>query len=225
VEPGSVLYKKPLVIIRGAFRPILCVHLDMVAAAVKQFREGGGSSAEEVVSLAEISTKNMLDPKPYPLDDLLARIDMLSTVGLPALVTDLPEFYRLEAYLSRYSKRDLLFVVGAELLQLAFREEYYEKFEGGAFEALGRLFKRWVRIVVYPARQRHTNRLLTAEERQRLAADASSTGVPGGERAGRTTARVPGATPWRGCARRIGGPPVGWPVLGGRGTGGCDLPN
>lgn len=162
-EPGSVLYKKPILLIRGTFRPILRVHLDMLAAAVKMFRERSGSAADEVVSLAEISTKNPLDPTPCTLDDLLARIDTLSALGLPALVTNLPEFYRLEAYLSRYSKRDLLFVVGAELLEQAFREEYYEKLEGGAFEALGRLFKRWVRLVVYPWRQAHSNTLLTAE--------------------------------------------------------------
>jgi hypothetical protein len=135
----------------------------MLAAAQKHFRERSGTAAEEAVSLAEISTKSVLDSTPYSLDDRLARIDTLSAVGLPVLVTDLPEFYRLEAYLSRYSKRDLLFVVGAELLAQAFREEYYEKLEGGAFEGLGRLFKRWVRFVVYPARQRQTNILLTAE--------------------------------------------------------------
>jgi hypothetical protein len=163
VEPSSVLYKKPIIVIRGTFRPILRVHLDMLTAAQNHFRERSGSAADEAVSLAEISTKSVLDSTPYSLDDRLARIDTLSAVGLPVLVTDMPEFYRVEAYLSRYSKRDLLFVVGAELLALAFREEYYEKLEGGAFEGLGRLFKRWVQVAVYPARQRHANTLLTAE--------------------------------------------------------------
>jgi hypothetical protein len=163
VEPSSILYKKPIIAIRGRFRPILRVHLDMLTAAKKRFREGSGSQADEAVSLAEISTKNVLDPTHYTPDDLLARIDTLSAVGLPVLVTDFPEFYRVEAYLSRYSKRDLLFVVGAELLAQAFREEYFEKLDGGVFEALGRLFKRWVRIVVYPARPAQTNTLLTAE--------------------------------------------------------------
>jgi hypothetical protein len=162
-EPSSVLYKKPIIAIRGRFRPVLRVHLDMLTAAKKHFRERSGSEADEAVFLAEISTKNVLDPTHYTPDDLLARIDTLSAVGLPVLVTDFPEFYRVEAYLSRYSKRDLLFVVGAELLAEAFREKYFEKLDGGVFEALGRLFKRWVRIVVYPARPAHTNTLLTAE--------------------------------------------------------------
>jgi len=163
VEPSSVLYKKPIVVIRGTFRPILRVHLDMLAAAKKEHRVPSGSAVDDLVSLAEISTKNVLDPTPYTPDDLLARIDTLSALGLPVLITDLPEFHRLEVYLSRYSKLDLSFVVGAELLEQAFREEYYEKLDGGALEAFGRLFKRWVRVVVYPARRPRTKTLLTAE--------------------------------------------------------------
>jgi hypothetical protein len=163
VEPGSVLYKKPIIVIRGTFRPILRVHLDMLAAATKQSRERSGPAADGTVILAEISTQNVLDPTPYTLDDLLARIDTMSAVELPVLVTDLAEFYRLEAYLSRYSKRDLSFPMGAEILEQALREEYYENLDGGALEALGRLFKRWVRVVVYPSRRAHTDTLLTAE--------------------------------------------------------------
>ena len=163
VEPGSVLYKRPVLVIPGTLRPILRVHLDMLAAATRQFRERSGPVADEIVSLAEISTKNVLDPTPYTPDDLLARIDILWALGLPTLVIDLPEFYRLEGYLSRYSKREVLFVLGAETLARTFQEEYYETLDGGAFEGLGRLFKRWVRVGVYPSRQTHSNLLLTAE--------------------------------------------------------------
>lgn len=163
VEPGSVLYRKPILVIPGTFRPVLRVHLDMLAAATRQFRERSGPAADEIVSLAEISTKNVLDPTPCTPDDLLARIDTLWALRLPTLVTDLPEFYRLEAYLSRHSKREVLFVLGAENLARAFQEEYYETLDGGAFEGLGRLFKRWVRVGVYPSLRARTNRLLTAE--------------------------------------------------------------
>jgi hypothetical protein len=162
VEPGSVLYKKPIVVIRGTFRPVLRVHVDMLAAAAEQFRERTGST-DEVVSLAEISTKNVLDSTPYDANEVLARVDTLSALGLPTLVTDLPEFYGLEEYLSRYSKRDVAFVVGAKILERALREEYYEKLDGGLLEGLGRLFKRRVRFVVYPSRQTATNSLQTAD--------------------------------------------------------------
>ncbi len=162
VEPGSILYKKSMLVICGTFRPILRVHLDMLAAATKQLRERG-SERNEIVSFAEISTKDVLDPMPCTLDDLLARIDTLAALGLPTLVTDLPEFYRLDAHLSRYSKRELVFVVGAETLARIFREDYYEKLDGGAFEGVGRLFKRWVRVAIYPSPQPHSGTLLTAE--------------------------------------------------------------
>ncbi|HXJ96102.1 MAG TPA: TonB-dependent receptor [Terriglobia bacterium] len=162
VEPGSVLYKKPLVVLRGTFRPVLRVHVDILDAAAQQFRERSGPE-EEVVSLAEISTRNVLDAKPYPPGDVLARVDTLSALGLPVLVTDLAEFYGLEEYLSRYSKRDVAFAIGAKILERALREEYYEKLDGGLLEGLGRLFKRRVRFVVYPSRQADTKMLLTAQ--------------------------------------------------------------
>jgi len=129
---------------------------------VKQLRERS-ASADEVLSLAEISTKNLLDPAPYDPDDVLARVDTLTALGLPALVTDLSEFYGLEEYLSRYSKREIAFAVGAKILERALREEYYEKLDGGLLEGLGRLFKRRVRFVVYPSRQAGSSALLTAE--------------------------------------------------------------
>jgi hypothetical protein len=162
VDPGSVLYKKPIVIIRGTFRPLLSVHVDMLAAAARQFREGSGPT-DEVVSLAEISTKNVLDHTSYTAEDILARVDTLSAVGLPTLVSDLPEFYGLEEYLSQYSRRDIVFAAGAKILERALREEYYEKLDGGLLEGLGRLFKRRVRFVVYPSRQTDRDALLTAE--------------------------------------------------------------
>jgi hypothetical protein len=58
----------------------------------------------------------------------------------------LPEFYRLEVHLSRYSKRGLSFAVGTEILVQAFPEEYCEKLDAGACE--GRLFRQWEPVVV-----------------------------------------------------------------------------
>jgi hypothetical protein len=103
VEAGSILYKKPILVIPGTFRPILKVHLDMLAAPTRQFRKRSGPAADEIVCLAEISTQNALDPTPNTPDDLLARIDTLWALGLPTLVTDLPEFYRLVRSAKSYS--------------------------------------------------------------------------------------------------------------------------
>ena len=163
VEPSLVLYKKALSVLPGSFRPVLQADLDRLAAAAEQLRADGGDD-ERRLSLAHITT---VDPHgtvdaAADVEDLLARVDVLSAVGLPALVTDIAEPHHLAAYLGRYTKTRVVFVVGAGTFEEVFREKRFEALDGGVFEALSRLFKRWVRVAIYPSPDHRTGVPLTA---------------------------------------------------------------
>ena len=163
VEPSLVLYKKALSVLPGPFRPVLQADLDRLGAADDQLR-GDGRTDERRLSLAQIATVDLHGTADATADveDLLARVDVLSAVGLPTLVTDLAEPHRLGAYLGRYTKTRVVFVVGAGAFQEVFREKRFEALDGGVFEALSRLFKRWVRVAVFPSPDHHTGVPLTA---------------------------------------------------------------
>ncbi len=146
VEPSALLYKRALCVLPGAFRPVLGADLDVLAAAEAQVREEGAS--DRPLSLAAITVPE--GGGAGERVDLLARVDALSAIGVPALVTDIDEWWRVAAYFERYTRVRVLFAAGADAFAEVFREKRFEELHGGVFEALGRLFNRWVRVAIYP---------------------------------------------------------------------------
>ncbi len=81
---------------------------------------------------------------------------MLAAVGKTVLISDYFEYYRLAAYLTRYTSQPIAVTMGISSLQDLFKEQYYASLEGGILEAFGKLFTKDLRIYVYPLRdQRH----------------------------------------------------------------------
>ena len=66
---------------------------------------------------------------------------MLAACGTTVLISNYFEFYRLGAYLARYSKQKIGIAMGAASLCELFDERYYCGLEGGILESFGRLFR------------------------------------------------------------------------------------
>src|SRR4051812_334497 len=156
LQPSEVLYKKNVLVERGSFRPICHVNVDMLRCARAAFArdlatstDGGGTA--EIVELMELTTRNLrdeggaVDPR-----DFLARADMLAALGKTVLISDYFEYYRLAAYLGRYTKMKIALTMGVPSLRDLFEEKYYAGLEGGILESFGRLFKNDLRLYVYP---------------------------------------------------------------------------
>jgi len=84
------------------------------------------------------------------LDDFLARVDIISSLGYNVLISNYPEYFRLSAYFRRYTQKMIGIVLGINHLLAIFNEAYYQKLDGGILEASGRLFKENVKLYVYP---------------------------------------------------------------------------
>jgi hypothetical protein len=82
--------------------------------------------------------------------DFLARADTINTVGKMVLISNYAEYYKLAAYLQRYTKSKIGIVLGIPNLKELFDEKYYEMLEGGILESFGRLFKNDLKLYVYP---------------------------------------------------------------------------
>jgi len=163
LQPSEILRKRPILVERGSFRPVTKVNIDMIESARKQFASQTGVDGSQIVELMEITMRNLLADGKIDLTDFLARADVLAAVGKTVLISDYSEYYRLGAYLARYTSQPIAITMGVGSLVDLFKEEYYAGLEGGILEAFGRLFTRDLRIYVYPLRDSTTEQLITVD--------------------------------------------------------------
>jgi hypothetical protein len=151
LQPSEVLHKKPILIERGSFRPVTFVNLDMLDGARQHFlTDAGEAKCEDIVELMEITMSNLLTTGAIDHRDFLARADTINAVGKMVLISNYAEYYKLAAYLQRYTKSRIGIVLGIPNLKELFDEKYYELLEGGILESFGRLFKNDLKLYVYP---------------------------------------------------------------------------
>lgn len=166
LQPSEVLHKRPILVERGSFRPVCTVNLDMMRSAMSKLR-AESSFDEEPLEIMEITMSNLMDSSPgKSVDhrDFLARADMLAACGKTVLVSDHSEFFRLGAWLSRFTKKRIAIVLGAQSLQQLFDESFYQHLDGGILEGFGRLFKNDLRLYVYPFLDPETGELRDARD-------------------------------------------------------------
>jgi hypothetical protein len=168
LQPSEVLYKKPILVERGSFRPVTHVNVDMLRCANEKFVHEPNVEGKPIVQLMEITMHNLQAANAQAngeidLRDFLARADMLAACGKTVLVSDYFEYYRLAAYLARYTKEKIGVTMGAASLIELFDEKYYGQLDGGILESFGRLFKNDLTLYIYPLLDRKTGELTTVE--------------------------------------------------------------
>jgi len=171
LQPSEVLYKKNVLVERGSFRPVCHVNIDMLNNARASFERDLAASATDeppagIVELLELTTRNLRDEGGMvDRRDFLARADMLAALGKTVLISDYFEYYRLAAYLGRYTKLKIALTMGVPSLRDLFEEKYYAGLEGGILESFGRLFKNDLRLYIYPLLEK-SGELTTVENVQ-----------------------------------------------------------
>ena len=156
VQPAEVLYKQPVFVFRGRFRPITNVGIDMLYGSVDRFKKLPGVNGDPVVlmgmTLQDLGTGPGIDRR-----DFLDRADMLGALGKTVMVSNFRRFDSVTSLLRRHTQHWLGFVMGLPTLRAVFGEQYYTVLPGGILEGLGRLFQGNVRTYVYPTRDRAGN--------------------------------------------------------------------
>jgi len=153
LQPSEVLHKKAIIVERGSFRPVTKVNVDILERARSQFEREEQVDGKDVVVLAEITMHNLYADGEFDPSDFLARVDLLADLGFNVLISDYPEYFRLVAYLRRFTKEMIGLAMGIKHLLGIFDEHFYENLPGGILEAFGRMFHNQVRLYVYPMRQ------------------------------------------------------------------------
>lgn len=150
VSPGEFLYGKDVLLLRGEFRPVTNTVMDMLDNGMAQFVREKPMSGEPAV-LMEMSLHNLVSDAGIDPVDFLARAALLENLGKTVLITSLPHFYGVAAYLSHFKIRRIGIILGVPALAQVFEEKYYSNLDGGILEAFGRLFKFGVEMLVYPS--------------------------------------------------------------------------
>ncbi len=163
LQPSEFFYRKPILVERGSFRPVCNVNLDMLRSAHEKFSQLPSVQGKEVVQVMEITMRNLKAGGQIDFGDFLARADVMGACGMPVLISDYFEYYRLAAYLSGYTKESIAITLGAASLQDLFDEKYYLQLEGGILESFGRLFKNDLKIYCYPLMDQATGELMTCQ--------------------------------------------------------------
>ncbi len=160
---NEVLYKKPVLVQRGSFRPITNATLDVLERATEQFVREPDLNGEQPVVLMEMTLRQLTTGDAIDHRDFLDRADTLTPLGKTVLVSNFRRYHRLAAYLSRYTRRPIGLAMGASKLAEIFDPNYYNEAEGGLLGGLGQLFKNPGRLYIYPILNFKTGRNFTAE--------------------------------------------------------------
>lgn len=150
-QPSDVLYKKNVLVLRGRFRPVTWVNLDMFEKGLEMYKADPDVDESKVVCLFELTLKDLkaggnIDPK-----DFLDRIDTLRALGHRVLISNYVKYYKMVQYLTNVTRgRKVGVVMGVRNLRTVFDESFYTNLKGGILEAFGLGFGNNVKMMVYP---------------------------------------------------------------------------
>lgn len=163
--PSELLYKKNVLAIRGSFRPVTNLNVDMIEQGCKKFTTNCEIKPESRIILAELTMASLRGEEQDTVDpaDFLTRVDMLNKLGYSVMISDFVRYFRLRAFFRRYTQLNIGIVVGMANLKTIFNESFYDRMEGGILEAFGKLFPDHTQMFVYPELSRKTGELRTMD--------------------------------------------------------------
>jgi hypothetical protein len=152
LQPANALYKKNILLMRGRFRPVTKVHIDMVSSARKKYLNEPGVQEKNVCEVFELTLKDLTADGKISDKDFVDRAELLGSLGHTVMISNYLKYYKMVDYLSGFSKGLKMGVIlGIYNLHTVFDEKYYENLNGGLLEAFGRGFGHNVKLYVYPA--------------------------------------------------------------------------
>jgi hypothetical protein len=137
--------------------------MDLLTRAREQFTRETEVQGQEPVVLAEMTLRSLAPGPDVGHADFLARADILSMLGFDVLISRFEPYYQLADYLAGYTDRLIGVAVGLPSVRQIADEKYYAHLPGGVLESAGRLFKRSVKMYVYPTRDPVSGEIHTVE--------------------------------------------------------------
>jgi hypothetical protein len=150
ILPANVLYKKNVLAIRGSFRPVTKVNMDMYQNSLEMFLNQRKVDPSKTMVIFEITLSNLRNEGEIDEVDFMDRARLLCSLGQTVMISNFQEYYRLVEYFSNYTKERMGLAMGVNNLVPIFDEKYYRHLSGGILEAFGKLFYRDLKVFLYP---------------------------------------------------------------------------
>ncbi|MEJ2112780.1 MAG: TonB-dependent receptor [Flavobacteriaceae bacterium] len=163
VLPASALYKKNILALRGSFRPVTKVNMDMYVKSYEMFVNENKVDEKNTQVLFEITLSNLRAEGEIDEQDFMDRADLLCSLGQTVLISNFKEYYKLVEYFSLYTKNRMGLSMGVNNLVDIFDEKYYRHLSGGILEAFGKLFYKDLKVYLYPMINSKTGELTTSK--------------------------------------------------------------
>jgi hypothetical protein len=150
VLPASLLYKKNILALRGSFRPVTKVNMDMYEKSLEMFLKESKVVKENTLVIFEITLSNLRSDGEIDERDFMDRARLLCSLGQTVMISNFQEYYKVVEYFSNYTKARMGLAMGVNNLVDIFDEKYYRHLSGGILEAFGKLFYRDMKVFLYP---------------------------------------------------------------------------
>lgn len=152
IHPSDLFYNRNILVMRGRFKPATHVSVDMMTSGMDIFSHIPEVTAEDTITVPEISVAQMRVQNAIDMPDILDRVDCLNLLGYPVIVSNYLRFFRMRDYIGRYTRKKVAFVLGIPNMVTLFDDAYYEGLQGGIMGAFASLFDRETLLFVYPMR-------------------------------------------------------------------------
>ena len=120
--PAAVLYKKNILALRGSFRPVTKVNLDMFEKSYDIFIRDKGVDQNNTIVIFEITLSNLKASGEIDEQDFMDRAELLCSLGHSVMISKFQEYYKLVEYFNNYTKNRIGLTMGVNNLVDIFDE-------------------------------------------------------------------------------------------------------
>ena len=150
ILPAAILYKKNILALRGSFRPVTKVNIDMYEKSLDIFKNEKRVDKDNTIVIFEITLSNLRAEGEINEEDFMSRAKLLCSLGHTVMISNFQEYYKLVEYFSAFTKKRMGLTLGVNNMIDIFDEKYYRHLSGGILEAFGKLFFKDLKVYLYP---------------------------------------------------------------------------
>ncbi len=148
-------FEKSVFLLRGEFRPITKVNIEILNLSCEQFKKD--FNLKETTPLLEITMAHLkkIGNKVHR-KDFLDRVDTLAYLGFRVMISNYNFYYEVKQALRNITEEPLGMVIGGHHLNYFFEENHYKHLTGGTFEASSKLFDPKSTVYIFPYKSNKT---------------------------------------------------------------------
>lgn len=164
-QPKDFLYKKDILCLRGRFRPVTKVNMDMLKCGLDYFKTQI-KNQDNLVVLSEITLNNLATDGDYENKEFLDRADILCSLGHTVMISNCHKHDVLVNYLDRCKPQSIGIILGVLNIIELFNEKHYKNAAGELLHYFGEIFMRNVKMLLYPHQSEAGAELVTSKNFQ-----------------------------------------------------------